>query len=48
MSTAALAGNGAGASNDAKNEKTIETLQKQELIKEKIQTRNQSENKILE
>lgn len=48
MSTAALAGNGAGASNDAKNGKTIETLQKQELIKENIQTRNQSENKILE
>ena len=48
LSTAALAGNGAGASNDAKNEKTLETLQKQELIKEKIQARNQTENRTLE
>jgi len=48
MSTAALAGNGAGASNDAKNGKTLETLQKQELIKEIIQARNQTENKTLE
>ena len=48
MSTAALAGNGAGASNAAKNGKTIETLQKQELVKEKIQARNQTEYGTLE
>jgi len=48
LSTAALAGSGAGASNDAKNGKTLETLQKQELIKEKIQARNQTENRTLE
>ncbi|KKH49739.1 hypothetical protein [Methanosarcina sp. 1.H.A.2.2] len=58
LSTAALAGNGAGASNDAKNragvsndaknEKTLETLQKQELIKEKIPARNQTEYGTLE
>ena len=48
MSTAALAGNGVGAINDAKNEKTLETLPKQELIKEQIQARNQTDNKTLE
>ena len=48
LSTAALAGSGAGASNDAKNEKTLETLQKQELVKEKIQARNQTEYGTLE
>lgn len=47
-STAALAGNGGGASNDAKNGKTLETHQKQELVKEIIQARNQTENKTLE
>jgi hypothetical protein len=44
LSTAALAGNGAGASNDAKNGKTLETLQKKDLIRENIQARNQTEN----
>jgi DNA repair ATPase RecN len=48
LSTAALAGSGAGASNDAKNGKTLETLKKQELVKEKIQARNQTENRTLE
>jgi hypothetical protein len=48
LSTAALAGNGAGASNDAKNGKTLETLQKKDLIRENIQARNQTENGTLE
>lgn len=48
LSPAALAGNGAGADNNDKSEKTLETLQKKDLIKEENQSRNQSENKTLE
>lgn len=48
LSPAALAGNGAGAGNNAKNEKTFETLQKKNLTQEENQSVNRSENKTLE
>ncbi|MDY9928120.1 hypothetical protein [Methanosarcina sp.] len=48
LSTAALAGNGAGEGNDARNGNTLETIQKKELITQKFQDRNQTQNGILE
>lgn len=48
LSPAALAGNGAGTGNNAKDEKTLETLQKKNLVNEENQSRNQSENKTME
>lgn len=48
LSPLALAGNGVGADNNAKNEKTLETLQKKNTTQEENQTRNQTENKTLE
>lgn len=48
LSTAALAGNGTGEGNDAKNGNTLETIQKKELITQKFQDRNQTQNGTLE
>lgn len=48
LSPSALAGNGAGTGNDNKNEKTFETLQKKDMVREENQSRNQSENKTSE
>ena len=48
LSPAALAGNGAGAGNNGKNEKSLETPPKKNLAKEENQSGNQSENKTLE
>lgn len=48
LSTAALAGNGAGTGNNEKNEKMLETFQKKNLVKEENQSRNQSEKETTE
>lgn len=48
LSPVVLAGNGVGAGNNDKNEKTSEAPQKKDMVREETRARNQSENKTLE